>query len=316
MYPYPTTPIGEAFYQNLLGNVTFNNPTTGRIFFVAKSGITNEAEIKATYGTLFYPDGTATLYQTLKAALASCVASRGDTIIIAPGHTETIVGAAGSGITVAGVTVVGLGAGTLVPTFTFTTAAAASFDITASNVRVQNINFVCGIDAQTAMVNVTGTDATFVNCTWTTNTATIGAILGILTGATADRMNVQNCRFLGTAANSGTTTTAQIQYESAVDIQIINNYFTGKMTQSILNVTGTVLRGLIQANTFIVATGTKAIAVAVASTPAIINNRMNVASGTTPIVAAAGFVAGNIYSAAAGVTSTGQTGSTATVSTL
>ena len=52
----------------------------------------------------------------------------------------------------------------------------------------------------------------------------------------------------------------------------------------------------------VVGTGTKAISVAAASTPFISNNRINVPSGTTPIIAAAGFVAGNIYSAAAGVT--------------
>ncbi|MBK3666177.1 hypothetical protein JJE66_33770 [Bradyrhizobium diazoefficiens] len=284
-----------------MGNVTFNNPMTGRIFLVAKSGITNESEIKASYASVSYPDGTPMLYTTLKLALASCVASRGDTIVLAPGHTETITAAAGSGVTVAGVRVVGLGSGTLVPTFTFTTAVGASFDVTAANVWIENVNFVCGIDNQTAMVNVTASDVKFQNCVFTTNTATIGAALGILTAATSDRLVVNQCRFLGTATNSGTTTTAQVQYEGAVDIVIQNNYFAGKMTQSILN-TATVLRGLIFNNNFVIATGTKAIAVAAASTPFISSNNINVPSGTAPVVAAAGFVANNKYSAAAGVT--------------
>lgn len=302
MYPNPNSPIGGAMFQNLLGNVTFNNPTTGRVFFVAKAGITNESEIKATFGSQFYPDGTPMLYTTLTLALAACVASRGDTIIIAPGHTETITGAAGSGVTVAGVTVVGLGLGTTAPTFTFTTSVAASFNNTASNVRIQNVNFTCGIDAQTAMVNVSGTDNTFYGCQFITNTATVGAILGILTAATSDRLRIDTCNFLGPAVNAGTTTTAQVQYEAAVDIKIVNSYFTGKMTQAILNVTGTVLRGLIDNNRFVIATGTKAISVAAASTPFITNNIINVPSGTTPIIAAAGFVGNNTYSAAAGVT--------------
>lgn len=302
MYPTPQqSPWGEALFQNLWGNVTFNNPTTGRIFIVAKSGITNEAEIKASYASVIYPDGTPVLFTTLALALAKCVASRGDTIVLAPGHTETIVGAAGSGVTVAGVTVVGLGTGTLVPTFTFTTAITASFDITASNVRIQNVNFTVGFDAITAMINVTGTDVTFQGCNVVTNNGTMGVVLGILLGATSDRFSVNMCRFTGPAVNSGTTTTAQIQYEAAVDIQIQNSYFTGKMTQAILN-TGTVLRGLIFNNNFVIATGTKAIAVAAASTPFISSNNINVPSGTAPVVAAAGFVANNKYSAAAGVT--------------
>jgi hypothetical protein len=73
------------------------------------------------------------------------------------------------------------------------------------------------------------------------------------------------------------------------------------MTQAILNATA-VLRGLIDNNRFVVATGTVAITMHSSSTPFISNNRINVPSGTAPIVAAAGFVAGNVYSAAAGVT--------------
>lgn len=301
MYPSIATPIGQALFQNLWGNVTFNNPSTGRIFIVAKSGITNESEIKATYAGVFYPDGTAMLYTTLKLALASCVAARGDTIIVAPGHTETLTAAAASGITVSGVTVVGLGLGTTRPVFTFTTSIASSFDITASNARIQNVVFTTAIDAQTAMVNVIGTDVTFFMCDFNTNSATVGAVLGILTGATSDRLRIDTCNFLGPATNAGTTTTAQVQYEAAVDIKIVNSYFTGKMTQAILNV-ATVLRGLIDNNRFVIATGTKAVAVAAASTPFITNNVINVPSGTAPLVCAAGFVGGNTYSAAPGVT--------------
>lgn len=287
----------------------------GRIFIVCASTDTNFAEISAMYGS-GYPDGTPIVFPTIMLAFAKTVNDRGDTILIANNHDETVVGAAGILAATNGVSIIGLGNGADRPTVTFTTAVAASFNITGAEVLIKNLQFTNGIDAQTAMINVTGTDTQFQNCEFDTNTGTTGAILGILSGATSDRLSVQNCRFLGPAINTGTTTTAQIQYESCVDMQITNNYMTGKMTQAILNVTGTVLRGVIANNYIVVATGTKAIAVAAASTPFISNNRMNVASGTTPIVAAAGFVAGNIYSAAAGVTSTGQTGSTATVSTL
>jgi len=218
-------------------------------------------------------------------------------------------------VSIAGVSIIGLGTGTLRPTISFTTAITASLNISASNVLIKNMVFTAGFDAITAMINVTGAYVAFEDCEVTTNTAAAGAVLGILTAATATGLRVERCRFLGAATNSGTTTTAQIQHEVGVDYIIKDCYFTGKMTQAILNAT-TCLRGLIANNFFVVATGTKGIAMAAASTPFITNNRFNVASGTTPIVAAAGFVAGNIYSAAAGVTSTGQTGSTATVSTI
>lgn len=272
----------------------------GRFFIVCASTDTNFNEISAMYGN-GYPDGTPIVFPSITLALAKTIADRGDCILVANNHDETITTAGGITVATNGVTLVGLGNGVDRPTITFTTAVAASFNITGSEVVIRNFQFINAIDAQTAMINVTGTDVAFQNCEIDTNSGTTGAILGILTGATSDRFSVQNSRFLGPATNTGTTTTAQIQYESAVDIQLLNNYHTGKMTQAVLNVTGTVLRGLIQANTFVIATGTKAISVAAASTPMIVNNRINVASGTTPIIAAAGFVAGNIYSNAAGV---------------
>lgn len=297
------------------GMIDFSKSSLGRTFIVCAPTDTNFSEISAMYGN-GYPDGNPIVYSSITLAHAACVADRGDSILVSSNHDETITTAGGITISKSGISLIGCGNGTDRPTINFTTAVAASFNITAAEVTVSNFQFTCAIDAQTAMVNVTGTDANFVGCEFDTNDATHGAILGILTGATSDRLSVTNCRFIGPAVNSGTTTTAQIQYESAVDIVLQRNYHCGKMTQAILNVTGTVLRGLIADNYIVVGTGTKAIAVAAASTPFIVNNRMNVASGTTPIVAAAGFVAGNIYSAAAGVTSTGQTGSTATVSTI
>lgn len=303
MYPNINAGIGRLMADSL---AEFTASSTGRFFIVCASTDTNFAEVSAMYGA-GYPDGTPIIFPTIALALAKCVADRGDTVMVNTNHDEIITGAAGISITTNGVTLLGLGHGVDRPTITFTTAVAASFNVSGNEVTVQNIQFVCGIDAQTAMVNVTGTDVSFQSCEFDTNSGTVGAILGILTGATSDRFSVTNCRFLGPATNTGTTTTAQIQYESAVDILIADNYFTGKMTQSILNVTGTVLRGLIRSNFFVIATGTKAISVAAASTPFISNNRINVPSGSAPIIAAAGFVAGNIYSAAAGVTAVAVT---------
>ena len=248
-------------------------------------------------------DGGNRVFPTITAALAdsNVVDSRGDVVLLLPGYTETIVGAAGLSITKAGLTIIGIGNGTLRPTITFTTSTAASLDVGSANTRFENIVFTCGIDAQSAMVNVTAVDVSFFNCVFNTNSGTVGTIAGILTAATATRLLVENCRFVGPAANSGTTTTAQIKHEVGADYIIRNNYFAGKMTQAITNV-ATVLRGLIDSNRFVVATGTVAITMAAASTPFITNNRINVPSGTTPITAAAGFVAGNAYSATAGVT--------------
>lgn len=232
---------------------------------------------------------------------AANMALSGDVILVLPGYTQSITAAGGIAIATAGVQIIGLGSGTNRPTISFTTATTAQMTITAKNVVFQNFIFAVGFDAVAAMIKVTANDVWFLNCDIVVANATMGVVLGFLTAATADRFIVANCRFHGPATTTGSTITACIQHEVGVDYQFTGNYFAGKMTQAILNAT-TNLRGLIDNNRMVIGTGTVAITMAAASTPFITNNRMNIASGTTPIVAAAGFVAGNIYSAAAGVT--------------
>ncbi len=274
---------GFQLYPGIVGDTKFVNATGG-----------------SSTGPGWAPENA---YATLQQAHDSLTATNGDTILLMPGHTETIVGPAGWTISKAGVSIIGLGVGRARAKFTYGTLITAQTIVSGANVLFKNIVFdFTGLDAITAAMSVTGADVAFEDCEFITNVAAAGCVLGILTAATATRFRVERCRFLGTAANSGTTTTAHIQHEVGDDFLIKDSYFTGKLTQSILNVTNTVLRGLIDNNRFVIATGTVGIAMKSTSTPFITNNRFNMPSGTTPIVAAAGFVAGNVYSAAAGVT--------------
>ena len=272
---------------------------SGKVFVVGKAALAQRDIYTELFGV--DPDGKVRYAATIAGALSQCTANAGDTIYVLPGHTEDIAAAAGIVLNIAGVNIIGFGQGSIRPTISFTTAITAQMTVTAANVTIKNMIFTCAFDAITAMISVTGADVTFDGCEFNTNSGTVGTVLGILTAATATRFKVVNSRFLGPAANTGTTTTAQIKHEVGVDYLFQNNYHTGKMTQAILNATA-LLRGLIDNNRFVVATGTVAISMHASSTPFISNNRMNVASGTAPIVAAAGFVAGNGYSAAAGVT--------------
>ena len=299
-----TNNINVGYGRTILDKIAFGQKA-GKVYVVGKSALA----YSSMYRQLFVNDvdGTVRYFATIAAAATVATANSGDTIVVLPGHTEAITGAAGIAIATAGINIIGIGTGTDRPTISFTTAIAAQMTVTAANVSIQNIIFTAGFDAITAMISVTGAYVSFLDCEFNTNSGTVGAVLGILTAATATGLRVERCRFLGPATNAGTTTTAQIKHEVGVDYVIKDNYFTGKMTQAILNAT-TVLRGLIDNNRFVVATGTVAITMAAASTPFISNNRINVPSGTAPIVAAAGFMAGNAYSAAAGVTAgTAQT---------
>ena len=278
------------------------HPTMGDVYFVNNAN-TNKS---ATGG--YCSDAPADSVNTAIASLVNTptfLSNYGDTVFIGAGHAESIVGAAAAGtftFSKPGVSWVGQGNGRQRPIFTFSTATTAQMIVSGAGQLFQNLVFdFTGIDAIVAAISVTAADVTFDNCDFICNSATAGVVKGILTAATADRFRVTNCRFLGPATNSGTTTTCQIGHEVGVDYVFQNNYHCGKMTQAILNAT-TILRGLIDGNRFVISTGTVAVTMAAASTPFITNNRINVPSGTAPITAAAGFVAGNTYSAAAGVT--------------
>ena len=268
--------------------------TTGKVYYVS-SGTGSDSY-----------DGLSKTYPkaTLAAAISVATAAKSDVIMVMPGHTESITGAAGITINKSGLRITGVGNGRNRPVFTFSTSTAAQIVISSADVMVENCVFdLTGIDAITAGFAVDAADVGFVDCEFLTNSATAGVVSAITVGAstTSPRFYVRNCRFIGPATNSGTTTTAQITITDAPDFVIKDSYFTGKMTQAITN-GAAVLRGSIDNNRFVVATGTKAINMHASSTPFISNNRINVPSGTAPIVAAAGFVCGNNYSAAAGVT--------------
>lgn len=239
---------------------------------------------------------------TIAGAVLAARTGKGDVIVVLPGHTESFTAAAALTISKAGLYIVGLGVGAARPTLTWSTSTAAQVIVSGAQTTLDNfvLDFT-GIDAIVAAMSVTAADFALVNSTVYTNTGTTGCVLGILTAATATRFRLENNLFFGPATNSGTTTTAQVKHEVGIDYVIRGNVFMGKCTQNILNAT-TILGGLIDNNRFVTYTGTKCISMAAASTPFITNNRINVPSGTAPIVAAAGFVAGNVYSAAAGVT--------------
>lgn len=238
----------------------------------------------------------------LVAAQTLATADNDDLVVVLPGHAESVIAAAGMTFSKAGVTYQGMGSGRGRPIITFSTSTAAQIIVSGARTLFRNMVFdFGGIDQIVAAISVTAADVAFEDCEFLIDNGTSASvILGILTAATATRIRFERCRFLGTAAAT-TAVTACIKHEVGVDYVIKDCYFAGKMTQAILNATA-LLRGLIDGNRFVIGTGTVAITMHASSTPFIVNNRMMVASGTAPIVAAAGFVAGNVYAAAAGVT--------------
>lgn len=90
-------------------------------------------------------DGRDPQYPLTTLAGAVAKAAAGDTILLASGHNEGI-GNAQIALSVAGLSVIGLGTGTRRPRFDFD-HANASIDVTASNVTIENITLLPSVTA-------------------------------------------------------------------------------------------------------------------------------------------------------------------------
>jgi hypothetical protein len=113
--------------------------TTGNIYFVVPTTNSNYVQFARKYGNLTYADSTKFLQTSLSNALTASVAARGDVILLAPGYTQTVSSATTLVISKSGVTIIGLGLGSLRATITLDTLTTATIKITADNVTMRNI---------------------------------------------------------------------------------------------------------------------------------------------------------------------------------
>lgn len=187
----------------------------GKIFVVAKTAQAGRQILQDLFKV--DEDGVNRYAATISAAIGYLTASRGDVIVVAAGHTETISAAAGVVLNKAGATIIGLGVGNNRPVLTFGTSTAASFDVTADNCEVRNIVGVAGIDGLTKPFNVTG-DNCILDIEWQDASASIEA-------ATVVRLDTANnsklkLKYLGFIAGNAAVRTVAVDDCDNVDIEI------------------------------------------------------------------------------------------------
>lgn len=156
-----------------------------QVFWVDSNGGSN-----GNKGTVDRP------FATVDYAIGRCAANRGDVIIAKPGHTEALATAGALAIDVAGVSIIGLGQGSLRPTLNLT-ATASSILVTAANCRLQGFLITGGIDAIVAAIGVQAADFTMDGCE--TRDVTGETLDWIVTTAAANRFQLLNHRHDGAA---------------------------------------------------------------------------------------------------------------------
>jgi hypothetical protein len=158
--------------------------TVGNTFFVDSATGANTANQGKSPKTPF---------ATLDYAIGRCTASKGNVIIVAAGHTETVTAAIA--LDVAGITILGLGNGDNRPSFTLTATAAPAITISADDQKIINLRFYCATAGTSYLKNlmrVAASDVEVSNCEFKINqvvTHTVRVVSG-------DKVSFKDCVFI------------------------------------------------------------------------------------------------------------------------
>ena len=192
----PQSPASN--YPGGFNNVTIRGvPITqshpGQVYWVSNATPTLPGQVGGSDGN---PGTFNAPFSTLEYAISRCTADRGDIIFIKPGHAETISSATALSFDVAGVAIVGLGAGTKRPTFTLGTAATTTIAVSADNVSISNCRFIGNFLSITSAFTVAAAAYfTIDNCSFTDTSAILGFLSAVKTtvSTNSDFLQVSNC---------------------------------------------------------------------------------------------------------------------------
>ncbi len=204
----------------------------GKMYWVSNSTVLSDRQIGGSDGN---PGTFDKPFSTIKKAIDTCVANRGDIVMVKPGHAETISAAstATSGIYLnkAGVAVIGLGSGSLRPTITLGTANTATVGVAASNVSISNFLFKANFLNIATCFNVANAQVanylTIDNCEFRDNSTILNFVATLKVGTTAniaDGLHYTNNKVFGLAASPAAGTTAVVLASDTSRVVLQNNF--------------------------------------------------------------------------------------------
>lgn len=290
--PYSNYPGGFP-YGLTVRNVPVAPAHANKVFYV-----------HATYGSDGNPGTWDRPFATLDYALSKCTSDKGDVIYLKAGHSETITGAGGITLDVAGVSIIGLGTYDARPTFLMDGGTTVTCLVTAANVRVENCIFKAGHADVVVFATITAKGNEWVSCRFEENIATENFKTIFSVGAAdndSDGWALIDCELIQGDAEDAN---AIIINKNQNDVKIIGNRIRGIYDASpysaVYAPNTEVLTNFLMAHNLIFdgqADGQNAPTVNLAcntSTGWIYNNRAQVfdTSGTTPFLVATTGVTG------------------------
>ena len=174
-------------------------------------------------------------FKTLDYAVGQCTASKGDLIVVMPGHIETVAAASGLDFDVAGIKVVGLGWGDIRPKVQLS-AQASTVEFNADDMWIENLIFegtfatgvTAGLDIKTGC-----DDLMLKNCTIRGTSTNHELLKGITIEATNDRITIDGCEFF--EFMTGDATAAIFTEGAFTNLTIQNCTFKGDWSVSCID---------------------------------------------------------------------------------
>ena len=231
-----TNKFQDGFAQGLtVRGIPLLQAYPGKVFWVNSSAVNSKngiagvddagSDTRSGTGSYNRP------FATIDYAIGKTTANRGDIIAVMPGYSQNITGAAGIAVDVAGIAIVGLGAGSLRPQISLT-ATASTFAFSAANTAIIGLDIISNVSDVVTLVTVSaaalGTsfescnfletnpgnnlnykaavtlttlahDQSFINCTFISDDILMASFI---TGAVHDRLYIEDCRFYQNAAQT------------------------------------------------------------------------------------------------------------------
>lgn len=170
---------------------------TGKIFIVGDSSTVNLSMLQELW--TIDQDGVSRFFTTIDAAVGACTADAGDIIFVMPGHTETMAAAQTILADIAGISIIGIGRGSLRPNLNYT-SENGTLAVTARDITIKNLRFTTDAANVTTAIDIgAAKDCTIEDCEWFEDTANENFLACIRTNATAnsaDGLTVKGCRVI------------------------------------------------------------------------------------------------------------------------
>lgn len=163
---------------------------------------------------------------TIDAAVNKCTASRGDVIVVMPGHAEAISSATALNLDIAGITIVGVGTGSSRPTITLDTATTTTIPVSAANISIYNCIFTANFaDVVSFFTTTTAKNFTLDGCYFKATATNMNSLYVVDTSTVdndADGLTIRNCLWI----EPDLATVGLVKQDATQDrVTIKDNYF-------------------------------------------------------------------------------------------